>query len=155
MGQVAVTKQAQPSLIRSSHPGAQALHRVVGSCTWVLALVGVRPGRSGHARGAGAQRRCYVSANCWSAAGVDLCGTVGGRARKRIGRCTRPCANACKLRMHEGEIAACTPLKCFTWVKGGLEEHLISARTVQKQLHALSTYPPVPRWSEGNAPVLA
>ncbi len=36
------------------------------------------------------------------AARVEQCGTVGGRARRRTGRCTRPRANACK--PHEGDV---------------------------------------------------
>jgi hypothetical protein len=128
-GQAAITQQLQrqPSLIRRSRPGAQALHHPVGLCTWVRALIGVRPGPSGHAQCAGAQRRCWMSANCWSAAGVDLCGTVARRARRRIGPRTRPHANGCK--PHEGEIAASIPLNCFTWAEWCYEECLVPRRT--------------------------
>jgi hypothetical protein len=100
----AVAQQGQPSLIRSKELGARALCHLVEFRMWVLALVAVRALRSGNVRAAKVQRRCQIMAGCWSAAGVSRCDTVGGHARRRTGRLTKPHASACN--PHEGETVA-------------------------------------------------
>jgi hypothetical protein len=97
-------KPHMSSLIMDGHLGPQTLRslRPVEHRRGVTAPVAVRPVRFGHANCAESHRRCWRIASCGTAAGADLCGTVGRRARRSIGQRTRQRANACK--QHAPEI---------------------------------------------------